>query len=309
MKKRILPLVLALLMAASAASMFACNKEDGTETKTSETQTVETNAPETQAPETEDPIPDSPYPIDRLTINGVDISEYVITTNGSASSTVAYAASELQKYIELSTGVSLTVQTEGVAAGTKRILIDDTLIVDDDSIFRHFTDGDGLVIAGDSVRGAMYSVYHFLEKRLNWRFFSSDTEVCYDANIVDLSDIDYTYEHQYKIRDIFFYDYRDPVISVKRYINGDSRDLSNYGGSINYTPLGIHNFSSLTNTGHGNSPNPCLNTAGNRKVMLNKIKEFLKENELPEYFAELKRIMALLDHAYETEMPYFENIL
>ena len=42
---------------------------------------------------------------------------------------------------------------------------------------------------------------------------------------------------------------------------------------------------------------------------LREIKEFLKEKELPEYFAELKRIMALLDHAYETEMPYFENIL
>ncbi len=39
------------------------------------------------------------------------------------------------------------------------------------------------------------------------------------------------------------------------------------------------------------------------------IKEFLKEGELPEYYAELKRIMALLDHAYETEMPYIENIL
>lgn len=39
------------------------------------------------------------------------------------------------------------------------------------------------------------------------------------------------------------------------------------------------------------------------------IKEYLTENELPEYYAELKRIMALLDHAYETEMPYIENIL
>ena len=40
---------------------------------------------------------ESEYPIEHLSINGVDISEYVITTNGSTSSTVAYAASELQK--------------------------------------------------------------------------------------------------------------------------------------------------------------------------------------------------------------------
>ncbi len=286
--KKTLSLFLALLMLGS--TLASCGKTEpspseteAVETKESETDSPDTNPPatdvaETNAPETEETIPETPYPIDKLTINGADISEYVITTNGSESSTVAYAASELQKYIELSTGVTLPVQTEGVAEGTKRILIDDTLIVNNDSIFRHFTDENGLVIAGDSVRGAMYSVYHFLEEKLNWRFFSSDTEVCYEASRIDLADIDYTYEHQYKIRDIFFYDYRDPVISVKRYLNGDSRDLSNYGGSINYTPLGIHNFSYLTNTGHGSSPNPCLNTAGNRKLMLKNIKEYLAEH-------------------------------
>jgi len=292
MKKRVISLLLALIMAASAASMFSCGKEesnetnapaatdvpgtDVSETKVSETETTETDVSETDAPD--DVAPETPYPIDRLTVNGVDISEYVITINGSQSSTVAYAANELQKYIALSTGVTLPIYTEGVAEGTKRILIDDTLIVNDDSIFCHFTDADGLVIAGDSVRGAMYSVYHFLEQKLNWRFFSSDTEVCYETNSIDLSDVDYTYEHQYKFRDIFFYDYKDPVISVKRYINGDSRNLADYGGSINYTPLGIHNFGSLTNTGGGSNENPCLNTAGNRKVMLNKLKTYLKEN-------------------------------
>jgi len=170
------------------------------------------------------------------------------------------------------------VVNEAVEAGTKRILIDSTTIVDNDSIFRHYTDEDGLVIAGDATRGAMYSVYHFLEQKLNWRFFTSDTEVCYGANSIDLSDVNYEFKHQYEIRDIFFYDYKDPVISVKRYINGDSRDLSQYGGSICYTPLGIHNFGYLSGTGDGSSENPCLNKGMIRKQMLRRIKNYLKDN-------------------------------
>ena len=38
------------------------------------------------------------------------------------------------------------------------------------------------------------------------------------------------------------------------------------------------------------------------------IKEYLKENEMPEFYAGLKRIMALLDHTFETEMPYPKNV-
>lgn len=38
------------------------------------------------------------------------------------------------------------------------------------------------------------------------------------------------------------------------------------------------------------------------------ILEYIKEKEIPEYLAGTKRIMALLDHTFETEMPYFENI-
>ena len=38
------------------------------------------------------------------------------------------------------------------------------------------------------------------------------------------------------------------------------------------------------------------------------ILEFISEQEIPEYLAGTKKIMALLDHTLETEMPYFENI-
>ena len=169
------------------------------------------------------------------------------------------------------------VIVDEVAGGTKRILIDSTTIVNDDTIFRHHTDKDGLVIEGDATRGAMYSVYHFLEQKLNWRFFASDTEVCYDANRVDLANLDYEFKHQYAIRELFFYDYKNPEIAVKRYLNGTSHPLDNYDGAISYTPLGIHNFGWLTNTGGGSDPNPCLNNNMIRKLMLRKLKNFMAE--------------------------------
>ncbi len=299
MKKRVLSLILAVLMAAPAASMLSCDKDGGKETEAPETKVVETNAPETQAPETNapettapettapetqapvilEPAPETPYPVDKLTINGIDITEFVISYDGVNGGIAKLAAEELQKYIELTTGAKLSIEDTVVPAGTKRILIDTTLIVNDDSTFRYFNDADGLVIAGDSQRGAAYAVYHFLEKALNWRFFTSDTEVCYDTNRIDLSNTDYTYVHQYKIRDLYFHDYFDSMISLKRYQNGDGkRRMDNYGGVISYCPLGIHNFGDLAKTGNGSSPNPCLNNAGNRKRILKAVKEYLAEN-------------------------------
>ncbi len=38
------------------------------------------------------------------------------------------------------------------------------------------------------------------------------------------------------------------------------------------------------------------------------ILEYIRSEELPEFYSELKKIMALLDHTYETEMPLFQNI-
>ena len=37
--------------------------------------------------------------------------------------------------------------------------------------------------------------------------------------------------------------------------------------------------------------------------------EYIRSEEMPEFYAELKKIMALLDHTFETEMPLPQNIL
>lgn len=39
------------------------------------------------------------------------------------------------------------------------------------------------------------------------------------------------------------------------------------------------------------------------------IVEYINSEELPEFYAELKRVMALLDHLWEAEAPTLKNIL
>ena len=101
--KKTISLILALLMLGSAAASCTKNNPEGetkmNETNAPETKVVETAVPETDAPETEEPLHDLPHYVKTLTINGTDISEYVISCNTSAGGVIPYAASELQKYI------------------------------------------------------------------------------------------------------------------------------------------------------------------------------------------------------------------
>ncbi len=215
-----------------------------------------------------------------MTINGGDIGGFVIACRGKDGGSIAYAASELQRYIGLTVGVTLPIETVDVPQGTKRILLDCTLITDDDSTFRIFTDSDGLVIAGDSRRGIIYAVYHFLEKVVGWRFFTSDTETPPKTDSIDLVNLDYTFTHPYKVRNIYCYDYADRGISLKRYQNGDGKcgDLSDVGGTFVYCPNGIHTFGRLSETGEGADPNPCLNSPVVRENMLRNIRDFLRSH-------------------------------
>ncbi len=267
--KKILSMVLALLMLSSVFTLTACNgneKESDTETETAE-------------PEI---IPETPFPVDRLRINGTDISEYVIVTNKSAGGVMTYAAEELRKYLELTCGATLEI-VESADAGTLRILIDETRI-SDDSTFGVYSDADGLVLAGTSRRSALYAVYHFLEEFLGWRFFAADCEVCYETSAIDLKDIDYTKVLQMKIRDMYELEASDIYFAPKRYFNGSGRrkmDAEQYvylGGTDSRDPNGIHTFDKLAETGgDGGSggTQPCLNDPAVRETIRDNVREFL----------------------------------
>ena len=264
--KRILSLILALVMLASAVAMTACGNESATE------------AP-TEAPEPE-VIPETPYPLDCLRIGGVDIDEFVIVSDTSLGGVMTTAATELQKYIELTCGKKLEIVEGTVPAGTKRILIDGAeRIPSDNDSWGVYTDADGLVLAGTAKRSALYAVYYFLEEYLDWRFFTSDCETVYEHSLIDLRDVDDTFTHQYKVRGLYAYDYSDPWISVKRYFNESSmRNLpEELGGMEGFTYMGIHNFGNLAETGRENGQ-PCLNDQQVRDNILKNTIAYLDAN-------------------------------
>jgi len=224
------------------------------------------------------------YPVGELKINGIDISEYVISCNASAGGVISHAAEELQAYIMKTTGVMLPVFDVPAEPGVKRIAIDETSIADTDD-FRYYTDEDGLVLAGSAKRSALYAVYHFLENCLGWAFFAADTEICAETDSIALSDIDVTYEHAFDIRDIYWTEYFDEGISVKRYQNGDGKRRKMYnsnpesvalGGSENFHPYGIHTFGSLAE--QQDSGQPCLNNEKVYRKMLNNAMTWLGED-------------------------------
>ncbi len=230
-------------------------------------------------------VEETPYPVDKLTINGADISEYVIAANAAAGGVMTHAAEELQKYIELTTGVSLPIDLDGVEAGTKRILIDETTVTDNEAL-HVYSDGDGLVLAGTAKRSCLYAVYNFLETCLNWRFFAEDAETCCETSKIDLSDVDYTFNHSFEIRDIFDNGYFNEDLSVKRYQNGDGKrrkmyndnpESVKYGGSETRCPNGIHNFWQLAGD-DSEGDQPCTNSETVRQNVLTNLRAFLAEN-------------------------------
>ena len=278
--KKIISLILALLMTASAILMTACGGvENATEAPTDTSDDASSEAPEVAD------VPETPYPVDRLTINGIPITEYAIEANVDAGGVIPLAVSELVEYIKLTCGAELTVVATGVAPeGVPTIHIDETLVTDDND-FRYFTTENGLVLAGSAKRSALYAVYNFLEEELGWRFFASDCETCREASSIDVANVDVTFEHAFDIRDIYWTEYFDTDISLKRYQNGDGKrhamyndnpESVNYGGSENFHPYGIHTFSALS--GVSESEQPCLSDEATYQRMLATAKAWLLED-------------------------------
>ncbi len=268
--KKLVSLILALFLLSSAVLMTAC---DSTEDETNSSDGSDGSEAATDALEV---IPDTPYPVDRLTIDGKPIEDFVIAYSSDAGESVRYAAAELKEYIALTCGADLEI-VEDAPAGTLRILIDGTQFSDTDD-FKYYSDADGIVIAGEDKRGAVYAVYNFLENCLGWRFFAADCEVCYEASSIDLKDVSYEQNFTYEIRDIYWTEYFDNDISLKRYQNGEGKRRGILGGAETFHPNGIHTMDSLAKTGgDGGSSGgqPCLNDEEVYATILQSVKDWL----------------------------------
>ncbi len=111
----------------------------------------------------------------KLTICGRDIVRFALVTKPIPEPAEKTAAEFLQRVIETSCGVKLTISTtaeNGICIGTREA---DTRVNLDG--FRMTTDENNVYLDGNIPRGTLYAAFEFAEKYLGYRYFAIDCEV------------------------------------------------------------------------------------------------------------------------------------
>ena len=125
-------------------------------------------------------------------------SGYEIVIPDKADNYEKNSAHELQKYLQLKTGVEVPMSIESKISSDYRILIGNTVegkslnALENEIIIK--TQGNDLIILGGDPKSTLYAVYTFLENYLGCRYYAQDAEVVPQADMVTISrDIDYRY--------------------------------------------------------------------------------------------------------------------
>jgi hypothetical protein len=118
-------------------------------------------------------------------------TDYVIVIPSEFDSLEERSASEIQKYLERIGGARIPIVTEGIEIPEKVILIGSTtsnknIKLIDNQIFIQ-SNGNQLIIKGDTPRNTLYAVYTFLERNLGCRFYAPDVEIIPQKKILKIS--------------------------------------------------------------------------------------------------------------------------
>lgn len=149
-------------------------------------------------------------------------TRYQIVISENASATEQSAADILSEYLNDITGASFPVISDGVSESDYEIVVGitnrekDTVIdrteMGDDGVII-FTDGNKLFLTGGEKRGALYSVYTFLEEFLGCRWFTKsipltpevkDCVIIPEVTQLCIDEIDYSYVPPFKLRQTYW---------------------------------------------------------------------------------------------------------
>jgi hypothetical protein len=111
-----------------------------------------------------------------------------IIVPAEATPTVQLAAAELARYIELISGATLPVVTEGETATGTAIAVGPTELAEAEGIAIHVGD-DGVLIQGGSDQATVFAVYRFLEE-LGCRWMAQDQEFVPTMTTIDVPAMD-----------------------------------------------------------------------------------------------------------------------
>ncbi len=135
--------------------------------------------------------------IDRVTIAGNDLSEYVIVYGTNADITVSTAAQNLQHYLARAVGVTLPIVTDETPKAEHEIILGvtnraelDGYAVDTsghgDNGFMIKVVGNDLLIIGGGKRGTMYGMYTFLDDYIGYSWYERYLSHVTPAELVEI---------------------------------------------------------------------------------------------------------------------------
>ncbi|MBO5931054.1 MAG: hypothetical protein J6Q70_02330, partial [Clostridia bacterium] len=149
---------LLLVVAMLVCPLASCNKP-----QTPQETTPEETTPETTTPQ-EPQIPTTPPK---------KVTSFYVT--GGKSAVETFAATEIKWYLAEK---NLTLSPDGYHIS---VIIDETIVDDGYTVVAL---EDSLVIAGGNNRGLAYGIYDFLEKYVGVHFYSPDTIVVDDSDVM-----------------------------------------------------------------------------------------------------------------------------
>ena len=175
---------------------------------------------------------------------------YTLVYPANASASQKYAAEELQRFIEETTGVKLPISDDRSDLPAKAILLGDTRHTE--ALLKAKPDWeklgmDGfrlkacpphLLVLGGPVRGTLYGGYEILERFAGCRWYASWHSVIPRQQAITLpDDLDDTQIPAIAMREPFWYDYRkegNGDFAARNRANGNSMDLSEKHGGHSF---------------------------------------------------------------------------
>ena len=220
----------------------------------------------------------SGYPIEKLTINGNDISKYTILYPENASEKTMTGVSELQKYIERSCGAKLEAKV-GSDGDFAIILEEKTIVVEgsaNDNIdnFSLKSEGNNIRITGSAERGLLYGCYDLIDDVIGWVYMVDNGD---SGNV--LSHVSSEYLSPRDELDISGLDYTESSIIADRACVNSDRERHTALKWIRR----CHTFDELDNAPDGTSYSeqydnqPCLTDETVYQVMLANVLKLLDE--------------------------------
>jgi hypothetical protein len=194
----------------------------------------------------------------RFNLSVTDKTKCPIVIAEHASPAEAYAAQELQQYLERITSVRLPILPDSAPEKGPEILVGDSRHLRDLGVsldpeklgsegFILRTARHSLVLAGGQPRGTLYAVYTFLEEKLGVRWFTPELETVPQTNRLSFANLDVTHRPALEYREVFWTEMmRNADFAARHRLNGEHYGLAaKHGGrAVVYFPF-VHSFDTL----------------------------------------------------------------